>query len=113
MKILVQNYTSTLSTEPIYLNECFKRVGITSNVWDSSKTSVFDALDLTTPDVLIMHYTSAALQDVFKYLSNNKKISLSLNITGIQKGHLDILTNLIDANNIECPFLFSNLHEKI
>lgn len=113
MKILIQDYTSILSTEPIYLNECFKRIGITSNLWDTSKFSVFDMLDLTTPDILITHYASAALQDIFKYLSNNKKTSLLLNITGAQKGHLDILTNLMDINNVECPFLFSNLHEKI
>lgn len=113
MKILIQDYKSVLSTESAYLNECFKSIGVVSNIWNTNQASAFDALDLTTPDVVIMHYATSALQDVFKYLSNNKKISVILNITGAQKGHLELLNNLIDSDSIDCPFMFSNLHEKI
>lgn len=114
MKILIQNYTSVLSTEPMYLNECFIKSGaINSNIWDTNSASAFDALDSFNPDVLLCHYLTPVLNDIFKYLSENKKIELVLNITGAQQGHVEILENLIQKNAINSPFFVSNLHEKI
>lgn len=114
MKLLIQNYTSTLSTEPLYLNECFKRTNvINSNLWDTNKSSTFDTLDAFTPNVLMCHYTAPTLNDIIKYLAKNKNIELVLNITGAQDGHVGILEGVIEKNSISCPFFISNLHEKI
>ena len=114
MKILIQNYTSVLTTEPMYLNECFLKSGaINSSIWNTNSTSTFDALDSFSPDVLLCHYTAPVLNDIFKYLSENKKMELIINITGAQEGHVQILENLIEKNLINCPFFVSNLHDKI
>jgi hypothetical protein len=114
MKFLIQNYTSALSTEPMYLDQCFKQTGaITSAIWDTNAASTYDALDSFNPDVLLCHYSSSVLNDILKYLSQNKKIELVVNITGAQDNHIQILENLIEKNNISSPFFISNLHEKI
>lgn len=113
MKILIQNYTSVLTTEPMYLNECFNKSNVvTSNIWNTN-ISTFDILDSFNPDVLMCHYSATTLNDIFKYLSQNKKMELVINITGAQDNHIQILENIIEKNNISSPFFISNLHEKI
>lgn len=115
MKILIENYSSSLSTEPMYLNFCFNQTNsITSSVWNTNNFSTFDALDYFTPDVLLCHYKTSALNDVFKYLSKSKKkTELVINISGAQDGHIQILEDIIEKNKIESPFFISNFHEKI
>lgn len=115
MKILIQNYTSALTTESMYLNACFDQTDnmISSYIWDTNNISAFDVIDKVSPNVILCHYNCPSLNDVFKYLSKNKNIDLILNITGIQDNNLKILDNLIEINSISCPFLISNLHEKI
>lgn len=114
MKILLQNYTSILTTEPMYLDECFRRSeAINSSIWNENASSAFDALDLYQPNVLICHYTSKSLNDVIKYLSGNSKIELLVNITGAQNSHIKILEDILDKNSVSCPMFISNLHEKV
>lgn len=115
MKILIQNYSSTLSTEPMYLDSCFNNTEklIQSNIWDTNSISTFDAIDKTSPNIILCHYSAPVLNDVFKYLSKNSNIELVLNITGIQQKHLDILENLIEMNSINCPLLITNIHKSI
>lgn len=115
MKILIQNYSSTVSTEAMYLDGCFNNTQglIQSNIWDTNAISTFDAIDRTSPNIIISHYSAPVLNDIFKYLSKNKKIELVLNITGIPQKHLDILENLMEINSINCPLMVTNLHKSI
>jgi len=114
MKILIQDYTSTLSTEPMYLNTCLQMTKVVqSNIWNTSSISTFDALDSSSPDILLCHYMTPVLNDILKYLSKNKKIELIVNITGAQDSYLDILENILDKNSVTCPFFISNLHQLI
>lgn len=114
MKLLIQNYTSVLSTEPMYLDACLKKTeSVTSNVWNVGSISAFDILDKLSPNVLLCHYTCQALNDVLKYFAGNKNMELVLNITGIQQDHFKILENLLDSNSITCPFYISNLHKSM
>lgn len=115
MKILIQNYSSILSTEAIYLDSCFNNTQrlIESNIWDTNTISTFDAIDRTSPNIIICHYNAPVLNDIFKYLSNNKNIELALNITGIQQKHLDILENLMEINSVNCPLMITNIHKSI
>lgn len=114
MKILIQNYASALSTEPMYLNQCLNNAGaVSSTLWDTQSASAFDALDRVSPNLLLCHYNSPAMSDIVKYLSSNKNIDLALNITGASQKHVDMIQNMIDVNSISCPFFISNFHEKI
>ena len=73
MKVLIQNYTHTLSTEPLYFNASMNQTKkVASNMWNDKAISAFDALDQVAPDVLICHFMLPKINDVFKYASNIK-----------------------------------------
>jgi hypothetical protein len=114
MKILIQNYTSVLTTEALYLNNCFSKINsVKSGIWDQNRSSVFDALDTFQPDVLLCGYNTNKLNDIIKYLNGNKNIDLIINISGIDQRSMSIIENMLEINSIKCPFFISNLHEKI
>ena len=75
MKTLIQNYTSALSTEPMYINKCLNECGGQSVLWSDPSVSAFDAFDHSSPDLFITHYKFLT-NDVVKYLSQNKKIQI-------------------------------------
>ena len=53
MKILFQNYTNPITTEPRYMSHAMKMAGLESEVWDDQSVSVYDILDSYKPDVLL------------------------------------------------------------
>lgn len=111
MKILIQNYTSDISTEAMYFDGCFKRTSVESSIWNDN-VSAFDVMDATSPDVLICHFAKVT-QDIIKYLSRNKKHELVLNVTGATAENLNMVEQVILGSKIKCPFVFSNIHEVI
>ncbi len=114
MKVLTQNYTSLLSTEPLYLNASMAKTGvIETNIWNHNTFSVFDILDKLAPDVFICHFMLPQINDVLKYLTSNKKIELVVNITGMPEQNLAMLETAIEHNKIQCPFFINNNHELI
>lgn len=112
MKTLFQNYSSVLSTEPMYFHRCLIEAGGEAVMWHGEQqNSAFDTFDYVKPDVFVTHFKFLT-QDVVKYLSGNKNIGMVLNVTGatpddigqIQDlgNHLNLITtftNLYDANN--------------
>lgn len=114
MKVLIQNYTHTLSTEPLYLNASMNQTKkVTSNMWNDKAISAFDALDQVAPDVLICHFMLPKINDVFKYASNNKNLELVINVTGINQQNMSVLQDILEKNKIQCPFVIYNHHESI
>lgn len=109
MKTLIQNYTSTLSTEAMYINRCFSESGFESVLWTEPNVSAFDAFDFTKPDLFIGHYKFLT-QDIVKYLAGNKNVSLALNVTGANEQEIEQIDNLIDLG-IDMPLVFSNLYQ--
>ena len=110
MKILIQDYTSIYSTEPMYLNaslsyaKCF-----TPFLWNTKSISTFDAIDKSSPDLIICNYETSALSDIIKYLSQ-KKIDIVMNITGINQNKLDLLETILDSKGVKCKGFISNTH---
>ena len=109
---LVYNYSSNVSTEPLYLQKCITEAGGTSHLWADHSISTFDIFDSIKPDVFICHF-SRFTTDMLKYLSNNKNISIVLNITGAADEHIQSIEQAFDVNNISCPFFFTNTHKLI
>ena len=108
MKVLIQNYATPNSTEPLYINETINAIdGSESTLWAKSDVSAFDMFDIVHPDMFISHFGTLG-NDSVKYLSSNKKISLILNVTGAQQEHIDMLNDMIPSKNINCPFIFTN-----
>lgn len=114
MKVLVQNYTHALSTEPLYFNAALNQTKIvSSHMWNNTAISAFDALDQVSPDVLICHFMMPQINDVFKYAANNKKLEVVINVTGINHQNALVLQDILEKNKIQCPFLIYNHHEII
>jgi len=109
---LVYNYSSSISTEPLYLQKCITEAGGKSHLWADSSISTFDIFDSINPDVFICHF-SRFTTDMLKYLSNNKNTSIVLNITGAADEHIQAIDQAFDSNNITCPFFFTNAHKLI
>lgn len=107
MKLLVQNYSSPYTTEPFYLTECFKRVGVDSYLWANAEVSTFDMFDTVNPDVFVGHFAYLT-EDTVKYLSQNKNIKAVINVTGTNEQQLKGITETFMAAGLENLTLFSN-----
>ena len=73
----------------------------------SNDISAFDIFDIVKPDIFLTHFSMLG-NDSLKYLSENKDISLILNVTSASKEHLRMLDDIIVTNGINCPFIFTN-----
>ena len=93
MKTLIQNYSSGLSTEAMYFNQCLREGGLESHIWADGQISAFDIFDAVKPDIFISHYKFITT-DIIKYLKQAKNIPMVL-------------------NNIKTPFLFTNYYDSI
>jgi len=111
MRILVQNYTSSLSTEAMYMQRCLSEVGEESFLWNDPNASAFDTFDFTKPDLFITHFKYLT-NDMVKYLSANKNISMALNISGAQQQELDMIESMASDSKIDIPLLFTNEYGK-
>lgn len=112
MRTLIHNYSSALSTEPMYFTKCLEMCGLQTHLWGSSDVSAFDMFDATQPDVFIGHYTFLT-NDIVKYLSQNKKIKTVLNVTGANEQELGSIEQIFLGNKMEIPFVFTNMHESM
>ena len=81
MKMLIQNYSSGLSTEAMYFNQCLREGGLESHMWADGQISAFDIFDAVKPDIFISHYKFITT-DIIKYLKQAKNIPMVLNVTG-------------------------------
>ena len=109
---LIYNYSSSVSTEPLYLQKCISEAGGTSHLWADNSISTFDIFDSVKPDVFICHFAGFT-SDMLKYLSRNKNISIVLNITGATEQNIQEIEQVFSSNNVTCPFLFTNAHKSI
>ena len=108
MKILLQNYATSDTSEPLYISECVNSLaGLESFLWKDNSVSAFDMFDVIQPTTFITHY-SLLSKDIIKYLSGNNKIECVLNVTGAEQQHIDMIDEIVATNKIQCPFIFTN-----
>ncbi len=112
MKTLIQNYSSGLSTEAMYFNQCLREGGLESHIWADGQISAFDIFDAVKPDIFISHYKFITT-DIIKYLKQAKNIPMVLNVTGINEQEIQQVENLYEENNIKTPFIFTNSYDCI
>lgn len=116
MRVLIDNYSSRTSTEPIYFEQTMKRVGIEAVVWNRNQISTYDVFDRVQPDLFITHYNHLD-NDIIKYLfSSTKPLDLVLNVTGLDEEKSVVLNQLLQdlkAKKVNVPFVFSNTPESI
>ena len=107
MKVLISDYTSNESSEPLYLNTVLNTIGCSSSLW-SRNISAFDMFDLTKPDLHITHH-SMLTKDLATYLKD-AQIDLVINITGLNQQQLSQLEIVLTDYNIKPKFFFINYH---
>ena len=109
MKLLIQNYSNSCSSQPMYLNECLSRVGLDSKLWNLNEpTSVYDKLDSEKPDLILTSFQTMH-QDLIAYISQNKQVKLVVDITGIDQNILNNLEVMVKNQDIDCPFLYHKI----
>jgi len=107
MKLLIQNYSNSCSSQPMYFNECLSRAKVESKLWDlNDPVSVYDKLDLEKPDIIIASFQTVR-QEILSYLKSNNSMKIVFDITGINQDILDNLELLIENEHIDCPFFIS------
>ena len=107
MKLLIQNYSSPLTTEPFYLMECLKRAGVDVHLWADNKISAFDMFDSINPNVFIGHFAYLTA-DILKYLSQNPSIKPVINVTGTNEQQLQGIIDTLKSAGITNDLYFSN-----
>jgi hypothetical protein len=105
MRVLIQNYSSPDSTEPLYFCQAFQSAGVHAGLWPANSMSAFDAFDHFKPDVFIAKYQHLT-NDVIKYLSQSPNTHCVINMTGAQQEHVDALDSISENANI--PFVYTN-----
>lgn len=113
MKALVQNYTTSTSTEAAYLHESLNCLnGVESAFWSDTNVSVFDMFDIVKPDIFITHITLLN-DDALKYLRRNQRIKLIVNVTGSSQETVDLINHVVKETKINCPLLFTNQPKRL
>lgn len=120
MKILIQNYTNSVSSKPIYLDHAVKtsRCGETF-LWSPRKMSVYDVMDGFQPDVALVKY-DAMSRDLIKYLVQAKPVPTFIDITGAAAHIVGMIEQQIAQLNMpvkgfisETPKTLRNFETKI
>lgn len=111
MKLLISNYSSDSTTEPLYLNASLNKVGCESNLLQLN-TSIYDGFDKNQPDVYIAHHEYLS-KDLLVYLKDggNKKVDLIINISNMSQENLSKLDSILSENNIKLAFYFVNNYD--
>lgn len=116
MRVLIDNYSSRASTEPIYFEQTMKRIGIEAVVWNRNQISTYDVFDRVQPDLFITHHNHLD-NDIIKYLfGSTKPLDLVLNVTGLDEEKSVALNQLLQdlkTKKVNVPFVFSNTPEGI
>jgi len=107
MKLVIDNYSSPFSTEPMYFNTCVQRVGVESVLWNQSQVGVYDMFDTHKPDVFITSIKTIS-NDIIKYLAQSPKVGVAVNTTDASQGEVDALAKVLQSKNINCLFFFDN-----
>lgn len=96
MRFLIHNYSSTVSSEPLYLYQALQHAGIEVQLWADPNMSAYDAFDRVQPDVFVSAYTHINDQ-IMEYLLKSKKIKVMLNVTGASESQLQGIKNAFSS----------------
>lgn len=91
MKILIQNYTNSISSRPIYFNHALQSSKCAETfLWNKESISTYDVMDGFQPDVVLIKYTHLG-RDLIKYVLQEKSVPIVVDITGASQ---EIIRNL-------------------
>ena len=111
MKILLQNYSTPLSTESLYLHKAMVEGGCDALFWADQNISAFDMFDSAQPNVFLTHFAYLS-NDMLKYLTGSI-IEVVLNVTGANPEVIKQIEGEFKSRKIKTPLFFTNTHELI
>lgn len=110
MKVLISDYSSEHTTEPLYINATLNSIGCKSTLWPKNM-SAFDVFDITKPDIHITHFQNIT-KDLAIYLEQSStKIDLIINITGITQDQLKDFESALAQHRIVPTLFFVNYYD--
>lgn len=114
MKFLIENYANSSQTQCLYLNTILNsHDSCKSFLYNSKERSMYDVLDKFSPDYFITH-ASLLKNDFVVYCKQEKKdIKLLLNIQGLSNDNVAQLDISLQANDINCPILFTTINSSL
>lgn len=107
MKIVIENYMNAEDTQALYFNNELRNYGHEVIIFDQSKNSIYDILDIHKPEIYISHAFRLS-QDLLFYLENNKlDLDILLNINGLSKQDIENFDKFFAEKNINSSFFFT------
>lgn len=110
MKVLISDYSSEHTTEPLYFNAALNSIGCKSTLWPKNM-SAFDIFDITKPDLHITHFNNITKELVIYLEQSNTKIDLIVNITGITQDQLKDMEIALSQYRIIPTMFFVNYYD--
>jgi len=109
MKILIQDYSSRLSTEPQYLGACLHQAGQEVHMWTKDTGGnyqpIFDVFNRVKPDLFILHVNKMD-EDVIKSIAKfDTKVCLNVSDSPIDIQSIEETLSSLNIKNVK---LFSN-----
>jgi len=100
MRIIIQNYSNKLSTEPLYITHVLQMAGIETHLW--TEGGVYDTFDTFKPTHLVCHYEYVD-NSLMEYLNDNPNIKVTMNVTGATEAQTksikDVFNNVVMFTN--------------
>ena len=112
MQVLIQNYATSRSTEPLYFSETLNEVGVRAILWQNPEVGAFDMFDTVQPSLFVTNY-KLITNDIIKYLATNPGIDCVINVTDATQQHIDTVVSVFANNRISCPFMFTNYPKEL
>lgn len=109
MKFLLDNFSDSNSTQSLYLNKHLNDIGYASEIRIDPYQSLYDALDIYSPDVYISSIPTFS-KDALFYIKENphKNIRLIMCVNGASQVVIDKVEDLLKTNEVDCLFFFGN-----
>lgn len=105
MRILIQDYSSNISTEPQYLAACLHQVGQEVHMWKEDTSPIFDVFNRFKPDLFVLH-VSKMDEDTIKCIAKfDTKVCLNVSNSPIDVQSIKDTFSSIGVNNVK---LFTN-----
>lgn len=110
MKVLISDYSSDNTTEPLYFNAILNSIDCKSTLWPDN-TSTFDIFDIVQPDIHITHHSKISKDLVIYLQQSSRKIDLIVNITGMNQENVRDFIKALNEYNIDPALLFVNHYD--
>lgn len=103
MTVVIEDYSDNFSTEPMYISECLRRIGLGSDLWNRS-VSLAEFCKSKNPSLIILK-GSKLTEETVKFLSG-LKTEVVLNCSGLDRDGVTTIIKELLNNKVKLVCLF-------